>query len=321
MLNIAITTGDPAGIGPEISLRAAKKFLSIHADVCISLIGDVDLLSGVSSPRLSIDPIALRAPVTPGLLDVANAAYVVDTLNKATDLCLQGSCDAMVTAPVHKSVIAESGYNFMGHTEYLAQRCGVKKVVMMLCGHPQVGQDIFPKMLRVALATTHIPVAQVPASLNVEDLKAIIQITHDDLRNKFGIVQPKIALTGLNPHAGESGKLGTEEIEIIVPAIELAKQRGIEVYGPYPGDTIFTPEHLRQYDLIIAMQHDQGLAPFKMLTFGQGVNVTLGLPIIRTSVDHGTALGIAGQNKADDGSMLAALELAYQLAKQDATSS
>jgi 4-hydroxythreonine-4-phosphate dehydrogenase len=255
------------------------------------------------------------------VLDVANAAYVIDTLNKATDLCIQGRYHAMVTAPVHKSVIAEAGYNFMGHTEYLAERCGVKKVVMMLCGHPQVGQDIFPKMLRVALATTHIPLAQVPVSLTVEDLKEIIQITHDDLRNKFGIVQPKIALTGLNPHAGESGKMGTEEIEIILPAINWAKQRGIEVYGPYPGDTIFTPEHLRQYDLIIAMQHDQGLAPFKMLTFGQGVNVTLGLPIIRTSVDHGTALSIAGKNKADDGSMLAALELAYQLAKQDATSS
>ena len=321
MLNLAITTGEPAGIGPEISVRAAKKFLELHTDVSLSLIGDAHLLSGFSLPRLSIDSVPLRAPVTPGVLDAANSAYVIDTLNRATDLCLRGHYDAMVTAPVHKSIIAEAGYSFMGHTEYLAERCQVKKVVMMLCGHPQVGQDIFPKMLRVALATTHIPLAQVAATLKVEDLKAIIQIAHDDLRSKFGIAQPKIALTGLNPHAGESGKMGREEIEIIKPALDWASQQGIDAHGPYPGDTIFTPEHLRGYDLIVAMQHDQGLAPFKMLTFGQGVNVTLGLPIIRTSVDHGTALGIAGKNQADEGSMLAALELAYQLAKKHATSS
>ena len=237
-------------------------------------------------------------------------------LDYAIDGCLQGYFDAMVTAPLQKSIINDAGTPFTGHTEYLAERCKASHVVMMLCA-PLPSGFLGLKTsrdLRVALVTTHLPLKEVPKSLSFNLILETIQIVNQDLQKKFGIPKPLIRMAGLNPHAGESGYLGREEIEIISPAIEAAQKMGIRVSGPYPGDTMFDPESVAQVDAFIAMYHDQGLAPFKFVTFGNGVNVTLGLPIIRTSVDHGTALDIAGKGIADSGSMLEALRLAYQLA-------
>jgi 4-hydroxythreonine-4-phosphate dehydrogenase len=250
------------------------------------------------------------------VLNPANAQYVLNLLDRASDSCLHGDFDAMVTAPVQKSLINTAGIPFTGHTEYLAQRCNTKHVVMMLCAPLPAGflGIKSQKEFRVALATTHLPLREVSASLSYELLLETIQIVNQDLHDKFGIAKPVIRVAGLNPHAGESGYLGHEEVEIIMPAIESAKQQGIDISGPYPGDTMFDAAALEHVDAFIAMYHDQGLAPFKFVTFGGGVNVTLGLPIIRTSVDHGTALDIAGKGIADSGSMLEALRLAYKLA-------
>jgi 4-hydroxythreonine-4-phosphate dehydrogenase len=241
---------------------------------------------------------------------------VLNLLDRASDACIQGDFDAMVTAPVQKSLINSAGIPFTGHTEYLAQRCDTKHVVMMLCAPLPAGflRIKSQRDLRVALVSTHIPLKDVSASLSFGLLLETIQIVNQDLRTKFAIAKPVIRVSGLNPHAGESGYLGHEEIEMIAPAIEAAKQQGIDVSGPYPGDTMFDASALEHVDSFIAMYHDQGLAPFKFVTFGGGVNVTLGLPIIRTSVDHGTALDIAGKGIADSGSMLEALRLAYALA-------
>jgi 4-hydroxythreonine-4-phosphate dehydrogenase len=222
----------------------------------------------------------------------------------------------MVTAPLQKSIINDAGTPFTGHTEHLAQQCDASHVVMMLCAPLPAGFLGLksPRDLRVALVTTHVPLKDVPQALSYDLILETIQIVNQDLQRKFGIANPVIRMAGLNPHAGESGYLGREEIEIITPAIKAAKAIGIQVSGPYPGDTMFDPESVATVDAFIAMYHDQGLAPFKFVTFGNGVNVTLGLPIIRTSVDHGTALDIAGKGLADSGSMLEALRLAYQLA-------
>lgn len=322
LVKLVITTGDPAGVGPEVSLAAAKDFLSQQLDVQITLLGDASLFkdsSGKSqsaSGHLKIESISLGAPVVPGVLNPANAQYVLNLLDQASDACLHGDFDAMVTAPVQKSLINNAGIPFTGHTEYLAQRCNVEHVVMMLCAPLPAGfLGIKSRRdLRVALASTHLPLKDVSASLSYELLLETIQIVNQDLNAKFGIAKPVIRVAGLNPHAGESGYLGHEEIEMIAPAIESAKQQGIDVSGPYPGDTMFDTAALEHVDAFIAMYHDQGLAPFKFVTFGGGVNVTLGLPIIRTSVDHGTALDIAGKGMADSGSMLEALHLAYKLA-------
>jgi 4-hydroxythreonine-4-phosphate dehydrogenase len=241
-------------------------------------------------------------------------------LNLAIDGCLEGRFDAMVTAPIQKSIMNNASTTpsmlFTGHTEYLAERCGVNHVVMMLCAALPVGflgikKDI---QLRVALATIHLPLREVSGTLNQDLILETIQIVNEDLRKRFGVVKPTIRVAGLNPHAGEEGYLGREEIEVISPAIMNAKDLGIDVSGPYPGDTMFDASALERVDAFITMYHDQGLAPFKFVTFGAGVNITLGLPIIRTSVDHGTALDIAGQGIADSGSMLEALRLAYELA-------
>jgi 4-hydroxythreonine-4-phosphate dehydrogenase len=249
-------------------------------------------------------------------LNLQNARYVITLLDRAINGCQQGRFDAMVTAPLQKSIINDAGTPFTGHTEYLAQRCNISHVVMMLCAPLPTGFLGLksPRDLRVALATTHVPLKDVPKALSYDLILETIQIVHQDLQKKFGIASPVIRMAGLNPHAGESGYLGREEIEMIAPAIEAAKAMGIQVSGPYPGDTMFDPESIAQVDAFIAMYHDQGLAPFKFVTFGHGVNVTLGLPIIRASVDHGTALDIAGKGIADSGSMLEALRLAYQLA-------
>ena len=328
-VNLVVTTGEPAGVGPEVSLAASLDFLCEHADARITLLGNDQLLSlpkDISSDlssRLQIESIPLRAPVISGVLNSHNAQYVVTLLDQAIDGCQQGRFDGMVTAPLQKSIINDAGTPFTGHTEYLAQRCQVSQVVMMLCAPLPIGFLGLkaPRDLRVALVTTHLPLKNVPQALSYDLILETIQIVNQDLQKKFGIAKPIIRVAGLNPHAGESGYLGREEIDTISPAIEAAKKMGISVSGPYPGDTMFDPESIAQVDAFIAMYHDQGLAPFKFVTFGNGVNVTLVLPIIRTSVDHGTALDIAGKGVADSGSMLEALRLAYELAlnqrKQD----
>ena len=321
-VNLVVSTGEPAGIGPEVSLAAALDFLREQNDVAITLLGDDQLLNLPKNldttlvGRLQIESIKLAAPVISGVLNPQNARYVITLLDQAINGCQQGRFDAMVTAPLQKSIINDAGTPFTGHTEYLAQRCNISHVVMMLCAPLPTGFLGLksPRDLRVALVTTHVPLKDVPNALSYDLILETIQIVHQDLQKKFGIANPVIRMAGLNPHAGESGYLGREEIEMIAPAIEAAKAMGIQVSGPYPGDTMFDPESIAQVDAFIAMYHDQGLAPFKFVTFGHGVNVTLGLPIIRASVDHGTALDIAGKGIADSGSMLEALRLAYQLA-------
>jgi len=321
-VNLVVTTGEPAGIGPEVSIAASLEFLREHANVQITLLGSSQLLdlpqnlNPEISSRLHIQSIALGSPVVAGTLNSNNAQYVVSLLDHAIDGCLNGRFDAMVTAPLNKSIINDAGMPFTGHTEYLAQRCHVTHVVMMLCALLPGGLLGLksPRDLRVALITTHLPLKEISGAIHYDLVLETIQIVHQDLQSKFGITKPIIRVAGLNPHAGESGYLGDEEIEIISPAIEAAQKRGIQVSGPYPGDTMFDSKSLEQVDAFIAMYHDQGLAPFKFVTFGNGVNVTLGLPIIRTSVDHGTALDIAGKGIAESGSMLEALSLAYQLA-------
>lgn len=321
-VNLAVTTGEPAGIGPEISVAAARQFLAEQPNARITLIGDADLLRSLDQPgsipneRILVQSVPLLFAVKSGVVNADHAQYVLNTLNCAIDGCLEGSFDAMVTAPIQKSVINLAGISFTGHTEYLAERCHVKRVVMMLCAPLAQGFLGLQSAahLRVALATTHLPLQNVSQALTKATLLETIQIVHQDLQRKFGISHPHIRVAGLNPHAGESGYLGREEIDVIIPAIESAKALGIDVVGPFPGDTMFDLKALQKVDAFIAMYHDQGLAPFKFVTFGGGVNVTLGLPIIRTSVDHGTALDIAGKGMADSGSMLEALRLAYQLA-------
>jgi 4-hydroxythreonine-4-phosphate dehydrogenase len=307
---LAITTGEPAGIGPEISLAALEPPLPAE----ITLIGDTTLLRERGTRlRLTLPSsasllhVALAAPAQPGTLDVRNARYVLATLDAAIDGCLAGRFDAMVTAPVQKSVLNDAGVPFSGHTEYLAARCATPHVVMMLAGATPHGP------LRVALATTHLPLAEVSRALTVESLTRTLRIVDADLRQHFGLARPRIGVAGLNPHAGESGHLGREEIDVIGPAIEQARDAGIDAQGPLPADTLFVPDHLRSYDAVLAMFHDQGLPVLKYATFGHGVNVTLGLPFIRTSVDHGTALDKAATGQADSGSLRSALELAIEL--------
>lgn len=322
LVNLAISTGEPAGIGPEVSLAAAVEFLREQNGVAITLLGDDQLLTlpknidPALASRLQVESIKLKTPVVSGVLNPQNAQYVIALLDQAINGCQQGRFDAMVTAPLQKSIINDAGTPFTGHTEHLAQRCNISHVVMMLCAPLPTGFLGLesPRDLRVALVTTHVPLKDVPQALSYDLILETIQIVNRDLQRKFGIANPVIRMAGLNPHAGESGYLGREEIEIITPAIEAAKAMGIQVSGPYPGDTMFDLESVATVDAFIAMYHDQGLAPFKFVTFGNGVNVTLGLPIIRTSVDHGTALDIAGKGIADFGSMLEALRLAYQLA-------
>lgn len=321
-VNLVITTGEPAGVGPEVSIKAALAFLAEQENVSITLLGDPNLLQlpqGTNPQlreRIALESVPLAKPAVAGVLDSANASYVVSMLDRALDGCLQKRFDAMVTAPVQKSIINDAGLAFTGHTEYLAQHCNVQHVVMMLCAPLPVGflglQQ--PRDLRVALVTTHLPLQAVPSAITKDYVLETIEIVAKDLQNRFGIPKPVIRVAGLNPHAGESGYLGREEIEVITPAIQAAQGLDIQVTGPFPGDTMFDVGALGSVDAFIAMYHDQGLAPFKFVTFGGGVNVTLGLPIIRTSVDHGTALDIAGKGLAESGSMLEALRLAYQLA-------
>jgi 4-hydroxythreonine-4-phosphate dehydrogenase len=309
-LRLAITTGEPAGIGPEVSLQAA-----VNGGVACDLLGDGELIAATARtlkidwplpPHVHVVHEPLAAPVHAGTLDVRNAPYVLRLLDRAVAGWRSGQYSALVTAPVHKAVINDAGVPFSGHTEYLAQATGTDLVVMMLVGGG----------MRVALVTTHLPLSAVPAAITRARLDAILDILNQDLITRFGIPVPRIAVVGLNPHAGEGGHLGREEIDTIAPAIAAARARGILATGPWPADTIFVARNAAGVDAILAMYHDQGLAALKYASFGRGVNVTLGLPLIRTSVDHGTALDLAGKAQADAGSMKEALDLAADLARR-----
>jgi 4-hydroxythreonine-4-phosphate dehydrogenase len=323
---ILITPGEPAGIGPDIVCALAQEPCAVQrVAVC-----DPQLLSSraqqlrlpltirafdpaarnpSAAGEIAVLPVALRAPTRPGRLDPANAAYVLETLDRAADLCLDGSADALVTGPVQKSVINDAGIAFSGHTEYLADRCGGVLPVMML-----IAPETTPP-LRVALATTHLPLRAVADAMRSDRLESVLRILHADLRSRFGIRAPRVLVCGLNPHAGESGHLGREEIEIIAPLLERLRGEGLDLDGPLPADTLFTPGVLANADAVLAMYHDQGLPVLKYAGFGSAVNVTLGLPIVRTSVDHGTALDLAGSGRADAGSLRAAFALATTLCR------
>ncbi|ASK27025.1 4-hydroxythreonine-4-phosphate dehydrogenase PdxA [Neisseria chenwenguii] len=322
---LAITSGEPAGIGPDICLDLAAAGLPCRAVV----LGDKNLLKaraqilGKNIVFQDFDPqrpsekaadgvlevfhIPLDAPCEAGRLNPQNAAYVLRLLDTAHQGISDGLFAAMVTAPLHKGVIndgaAAHGF-FSGHTEYLAEKSGTPQVVMMLAGGG----------LRVALVTTHLPLKDVAAAVTQPRVESVARILHADLRDKFGIAAPRILVTGLNPHAGEGGHLGHEEIEVIIPALENLHADGIDVRGPYPADTVFQPFILKDGDAVLAMYHDQGLPTLKYAGFGKGVNITLGLPFIRTSVDHGTALDLAGSGRADSGSLIVAVETALEMA-------
>ena len=320
---IAVTSGEPAGIGPELCLRLA----TFPGDVQLVVIGDRNLLAErarllglnvavrafcpknpVDRSMLDILHIPLAAPSKPGQLDAANGPYVLALLDRALAGCQSGEFAAMVTAPVHKGVINDAGVPFSGHTEYLAEKTATPLVVMMLAGNTERGP------LRVALVTTHLPLKDVPAAITADVLEKTLHILHADLQHKYGLARPRILVAGLNPHAGEGGYLGREEIEIITPVLDKLRGEGMLLSGPHPADTMFTPPVLAEGDAVLAMYHDQGLTALKYATFGQGINVTLGLPIIRTSVDHGTALALAGSGRADPGSLFEAVAEAARMA-------
>ena len=320
---IAVTSGEPAGIGPELCLRLA----TFPGDVQLVVIGDRNLLAErarllglnvavrafcpknpVDRSMLDILHIPLAAPSKPGQLDAANGPYVLALLDRALAGCQSGEFAAMVTAPVHKGVINDAGVPFTGHTEYLAEKTATALVVMMLAGNTERGP------LRVALVTTHLPLKDVPAAITADVLEKTLHILHADLQHKYGLARPRILVAGLNPHAGEGGYLGREEIEIITPVLDKLRGEGMLLSGPHPADTMFTPPVLAEGDAVLAMYHDQGLTALKYATFGQGINVTLGLPIIRTSVDHGTALALAGSGRADPGSLFEAVAEAARMA-------
>ncbi|MDA8415654.1 MAG: 4-hydroxythreonine-4-phosphate dehydrogenase PdxA [Betaproteobacteria bacterium] len=316
---IAISAGEPAGIGPDLCLWLARQSLSCQLVIAADSLMMRQRAMQLGCPYPFIDahrpdfswddprPILwhhpLPAPTRPGHPDTRNSRALLNTLDSLVDLCSQKKADALVTAPLQKSVFQEAGIPFTGHTEYLAARLSTPEVVMMLVGGN----------LRVALATTHLPLREVPDAIQPDRLRRTLEILHHDLIHHFGVPSPRILVAGLNPHAGERGHLGREEIEVITPVIEKIRRKQWLVSGPYPADTLFLPERLKQADAILAMYHDQGLPVLKHASFGQGVNITLGLPILRTSVDHGTALDRTGTGHMETGSMLAAVNLACEL--------
>jgi 4-hydroxythreonine-4-phosphate dehydrogenase len=315
-VKLAISTGEPAGIGPEVSIAAANAFIADNPHTKITLYGDRSLFQSQSlASQIQIAHIPLIKPNQIGRLNPENAPYVLSVIQGSSEACRSGVHDALITAPVQKSILSRPSIEFSGHTEFLAQLDGKDQVVMMLCGEisDPKSEDKKPFSLRVALASTHLPIQKVAQSIQYKSLLQTIRIIHSDLQTRFGIASPIIMATGLNPHAGEDGHLGREEIDTIIPAIKAAQVEGIKISGPFPADTLFNPARLQAADAVLAMYHDQGLAPFKFATFTEGVNVTLGLSYIRTSVDHGTALDIAGHDKADWHSMYAALNLAQEL--------
>jgi 4-hydroxythreonine-4-phosphate dehydrogenase len=317
---LAITSGEPAGIGPDLVLTLD----TLPGEMRRVVIADRSLLIeraavlGIAARLVDYQPdvtpdagcieilhIPLGMPCVPGVLNTVNAAYVLSTLDRAIAGCMNGEFSAMVTAPVHKGVINDAGIPFTGHTEYLAEKTATPRVVMMLAGGG----------MRVALATTHLPLRSVADAITRPDLEAVLRILHHDLVTHFAIATPRILVAGLNPHAGESGHMGREEIEVITPVLEALRAEGMDLTGPLPADTLFNPDKLARCDAVLAMYHDQGLPVLKFASFGHGINITLGLPLIRTSVDHGTALDLAGSGRADHGSLFEAVRLAEQLSR------
>lgn len=323
-LRLALTTGEPAGIGPDLVLQLASQ---THWAEDVIALADIEMLRTrarllnlsvrlrLYTPDQEQEPcqqgelfvlhIPCVAPVIPGSLDSRNSAYVLELLKRATLGCQNGEFAAMVTAPLHKGIINEAGVPFTGHTEFLAELTDTPLPVMMLASGN----------LRVALATTHLPLNKVSAAITAPLLRSVLKILDQDLRTKFGIKQPRILVCGLNPHAGEGGYLGMEEIDVLIPTIRQLQQQGLHLTGPLPADTLFTPRNLQQADAVLAMYHDQGLPVLKYAGFGKAVNITLGLPLIRTSVDHGTAIDLAGTGKAESGSLKAAIQLAIGLGR------
>jgi 4-hydroxythreonine-4-phosphate dehydrogenase len=322
---IVITSGEPAGIGPDLVIQIAQQ----SADVGIVVIADAELLqqrakllnlplqisnydpaeppTNKIAGQLNVLHIPLAQPTDCGKLNKKNSTYVINTLTRAAQACLNQEFAGLVTGPVHKGIINDAGISFSGHTEFFAQLAHSSHVVMMLVADN----------LRVALATTHLPLSKVADAITTESLTKTLTIIQHDLENYFGIKQARIAVCGLNPHAGENGHLGREEIEIIIPTLEKLRQKGMQLMGPVPADTAFIPQNRAQSDVILAMYHDQGLPVIKQMAFDHAVNITLGLPFLRTSVDHGTALELAGTGKADTRSFLAALNLAVQILKKN----
>jgi 4-hydroxythreonine-4-phosphate dehydrogenase len=326
---LVITAGEPAGIGPDLCVQLAvaspgipfvviadKNLLQQRAarlGITLQVRNFLAAQESVSQPNiLTVIHIPLVAECHPGVLNAANSEYVLATLRRAVQGCQgneqgRGEFSGMVTAPVHKGIINDAGIPFTGHTEFLAEQTGTKRVVMMLVGGG----------MRVAMATTHLALKDVPAAITAALLEDVLRIIQHDLQHRFGIAQPRILVAGLNPHAGEGGYLGREEIEVMIPVLDKLRAEGMNISAPLPADTLFTPHKLAQCDCVLSMYHDQGLPVLKHASFGQGVNVTLGLPIIRTSVDHGTALDLAGTGKADSGSLLEAIKLAAQMAQNE----
>ena len=318
---VVITPGEPAGVGPDLVIALAQQAWPAELVVCADpalLLERAALLQLPLTLReyqpdvpaqpqaektLTILPITLHSKALPGQLDVNNGAYVVETLARACDGCLRGEFAALITGPVHKGIINDAGVPFTGHTEFFAERSHRDRVVMMLA----------TEELRVALATTHLPLLDVPAAITPQTITEVITILNHDLRTKFGIDEPQIYVCGLNPHAGEGGHMGREEIDVIIPTLESLRQQGIHLIGPLPADTLFQPKYLEHADAVLAMYHDQGLPVLKYQGFGRAVNITLGLPFIRTSVDHGTALDLAATGIADVGSFRTALNLAIKM--------
>lgn len=318
---LVITPGEPAGVGPDLIISLAQMSWDLPWVVCADpqlLKTRAELLNlpltlveydpatppQIHTPsQICVLPITLHANVIPSTLDARNGLYVVETLARACDGCLSGEFAALVTGPVHKGIINDAGVHFTGHTEFFADRSHCERVVMMLA----------TDTLRVALATTHLPLRNVADAITGELLHEIITILNHDLKTKFGIAEPQIYVCGLNPHAGESGHMGREEIDIIEPALTQLRQQSVHLHGPYPADTLFQPKYLTHADAVLAMYHDQGLPVLKYEGFGRAVNITLGLPFIRTSVDHGTALELAGTKSADAGSFCTALNLAINM--------
>ena len=313
---LVLTAGEPAGIGPDLCVMLSRQSL----DGRIVVLADRDVLQqraerlamsfdvpkyvAGGEAHLSLLHLPASTPVTPGVLDPANSSYVLATLERAIAGCLNGEFAGMVTGPVHKGVINDAGIAFTGHTEFLAERTGSAQVVMMLAGGG----------MRVALATTHLPLRAVADAITPDSLRMTLQILHAALKRDFGILSPRILVAGLNPHAGEGGHLGREEIEVIEPVLQQLRGEGMNLIGPLPADTLFQKKNLATADAVLAMYHDQGLPVLKHASFGEGVNITLGLPIIRTSVDHGTALDLAGTGRVDSGSLKVAIEAALAMA-------
>jgi len=317
---LAITAGEPAGIGPDLCLQLVphKQSLVVIADKSLlqqraKLLGlDVQLHDYGSSARhtsekLSVLHVPLTRTVKPGKLDTLNSNYVLETLRRAVQGCLSGEFSGIVTTPIHKGIINDAGIPFTGHTEFLAEQTHTPQVVMMLAGGG----------MRVALATTHLPLREVANAITAPLLENVLRVMQRDLQRRFGIAQPRILVAGLNPHAGEGGHLGHEEIEVMIPVLNKLRSEGINVSVPLPADTLFAAHRLRECDAVLTMYHDQGLPVLKHASFGEGVNITLGLPIIRTSVDHGTALELAGTGRANVGSLLEAIKVAAEMAQHE----